>query len=311
MQETMDFEYDEDFEEENGEEEDVVVDEEDDEYVFRFKSGVNQLDLTENNASGLQVYQQFERLDYEALATRKRKAIAATRSEEDVASKSMYEFVEAINYRGFRRKSIKLNNTRERRKGTKNKLNPQVTRLLGEATLHYAHGRFEQAISVLNEVIRVSPNTPDSYQMLGPVYKELGDNRKTFDYHVIAAVLTRTDSSLWKQLFAWCVEKGLAFLYNNLRFCENSQEALYNVARACYHVGLVSLAATYYEKVIAMKEKDYPILRHPNKNPDLVGKQESGYCDLRTEAAYNLHLIYKKSGAVDLARQLLKDYCTF
>lgn len=38
---------------------------------------------------------------------------------------------------------------------------------------------------------------------------------------------------------------------------------------------------------------------------------ESGYCDLRREAAYNLHLIYKNSGAVDLARQLLKDYCTF
>ncbi|KAK2648210.1 hypothetical protein Ddye_015699 [Dipteronia dyeriana] len=208
MEETMDFEYDEDFEEENREEEDVLVDDEDDEYVFRFKSGVNPLDLTENNASGLQVYQQFERLEYEALASRKRKAIAATRSEEDVASKSMYEFMEAINYGGFRRKSRKLNNTRGRRKGTKNKLNPQVTRLLGEATLHYAHGRFEQAISVLNEVIRVSPNTPDSYQTLGLVYKELGDNRKTFDYHVIAAVLTRTDSSLWKQLFAWCVEKG-------------------------------------------------------------------------------------------------------
>lgn len=89
------------------------------------------------------------------------------------------------------------------------------------------------------------------------------------------------------------------------------QEALYNIARACHHVGLVSLAASYYEKVLAIKEKDYPIPKHNDKRPDLMESGESGYCDLRREAAYNLHLIYKNSGAVDLARQLLKDYCTF
>lgn len=52
--------------------------EEEEEYVFRFKSGVNPLEWTENETSGLEAYQQFERLEYEALADRKRKAIAAT-----------------------------------------------------------------------------------------------------------------------------------------------------------------------------------------------------------------------------------------
>lgn len=82
----MEFEYGEEYEEENdnGEEVDAAVDgdgegdDEDDQYVFRFKSGVNPLDLTESNTSGLQVYQQFERLEYEALASRKRKAADAT-----------------------------------------------------------------------------------------------------------------------------------------------------------------------------------------------------------------------------------------
>ncbi|RZC56036.1 hypothetical protein C5167_014899 [Papaver somniferum] len=37
--------------------------------------------------------------------------------------------------------------------------------------------------------------------------------------------------------------------------------------------------------------------------------KNSGYCDFRREAAYSLHLIYKKSGALDLARQVLKDHC--
>ena len=89
------------------------------------------------------------------------------------------------------------------------------------------------------------------------------------------------------------------------------QEALYNIARAYHHVGLVTLAATFYEKVLAIREKDYPIPKLPNENQDGVESRKPGYCDLGREAAYNLHLIYKSSGAVDLARQVLKDHCSF
>ncbi|KAH1075125.1 hypothetical protein J1N35_027453 [Gossypium stocksii] len=110
-----------------------------------------------------------------------------------------------------------------------------------------------------------------------------------------------------------CIAQGLAFLYNNLRLCENGQEALYNIGRACHHVGLVTLAVSYYEKVLAMKEKDHPIPKLPNENWDhaVENHKKDGYCDLRREAAFNLHLIYKNCGAMDLARQVLKDHCTF
>ncbi|KAL9993105.1 putative tetratricopeptide-like helical domain superfamily [Helianthus debilis subsp. tardiflorus] len=107
-----------------------------------------------------------------------------------------------------------------------------------------------------------------------------------------------------------CVLQGLAFLYNNLRLSENSQEALYNLARAYHHVGLVSVAATYYEKVLAVHQKDHPIPKLPNDGPEITDDLKPGYCDLKREAAYNLHLIYKNSGSVDLARQLLKDHCS-
>ncbi|KAI9383781.1 hypothetical protein POPTR_013G128900v4 [Populus trichocarpa] len=107
-----------------------------------------------------------------------------------------------------------------------------------------------------------------------------------------------------------CLAQGLAFLYNNLQLTENSQEALYNIARAYHHVGLVSLAASYYEKVLAACEKDYPIPKLLNENSEMEN-MKPGYCDLRRESAYNLHLIYKNSGAFDLARQVLKNHCTF
>ncbi|KAK9669365.1 hypothetical protein RND81_13G125200 [Saponaria officinalis] len=107
-----------------------------------------------------------------------------------------------------------------------------------------------------------------------------------------------------------CVAQGLAFLYNNLRICENSQESLYNLGRACHHVGLVTLAASYYEKALAIHQEDLP-LPAVMMDKDAVKTPKPGYSDLRREAAYNLHLIYKNSGAFDLARQVLRDYCTF
>ncbi|KAL6286909.1 hypothetical protein ACE6H2_011299 [Prunus campanulata] len=108
-----------------------------------------------------------------------------------------------------------------------------------------------------------------------------------------------------------CVAQGLAFLYKNLQLCEFSQEAFFNIARAYHHVGLVTLAAWHYDKVLAMHVQDCPIPKLPHEKPESVENLLPGYCDLRREAAFNLHLIYKKSGAVDLARQVLRDHCTF
>ncbi|XP_078447572.1 tetratricopeptide repeat (TPR)-containing protein [Wolffia australiana] len=110
-----------------------------------------------------------------------------------------------------------------------------------------------------------------------------------------------------------CVLQGIAFLLKYLSICQNSQEALYNVARAYHIVGHFTLAVVYYEKVLAMEERDKPIPRLPNENPTLFPPREAlspGYCNLRREAAFNLHLIYKKSGATDLARHVLKMYCS-
>ncbi|XP_062019613.1 uncharacterized protein LOC133736186 [Rosa rugosa] len=108
-----------------------------------------------------------------------------------------------------------------------------------------------------------------------------------------------------------CIAQGFAFLYNNLRVCKSSQEALYNIARAFHQVGLVTLAASYYEKVLDIHVKDYPIPKLPHENPDYNQNRLPGYCDLRREAAFNLHLIYKQCGSFDLARQVLRDHCTF
>src|SRR5690606_27996460 len=108
-----------------------------------------------------------------------------------------------------------------------------------------------------------------------------------------------------------CLAQGFAFLYNIIRNCSTSQEALYNVARASHHVRLVTHAASYYDKAFAIYEREYPMPKLANEDPNVAEERKPVNCDLRKEAAHTLHLIYKNSGAFHLARQVLKDHCTF
>ncbi|KAG5563221.1 hypothetical protein RHGRI_005844 [Rhododendron griersonianum] len=215
----------------NGEYEDETEDEEEDgdgAYAFRFEGEMDPLAFPEDDTFGVQPYQQFERLEHEygALAERKRKSLShhhllpprespVNKSrQEGFYGASMEEIMEVMNY--GRRKKSRKSRKRGRRKGSKNKLNPEVTRKLGDATLHYAHGRYEEAICVLKEVIRVAPNLPDPYHTLGLIYRKIGDKKKALNFYMLAAHLTPNDSSLWKLLVTWSIEQGNAV---QARYC--------------------------------------------------------------------------------------------
>ncbi|XP_038879313.1 general transcription factor 3C polypeptide 3 [Benincasa hispida] len=205
-------------EEEEGEEE--VEDEgeddieEEDGYIFKFKAGENPFDFVEGTDFSIQPYKKFERLEYEALAEKKRKALANGQSEraakrgrvEDIPGASFDEILEAMNY-GSRRK-LKEPKKRGRRKGSKKKLNRDVTKLLGDATLCYAQGQHEKAVSILRQVVLQAPDLPDSYHTLGLVYNAIGDDVKAMGFYMLAAHLMPKDSSLWKLLFSWSIDRG-------------------------------------------------------------------------------------------------------
>ncbi|XP_059668319.1 uncharacterized protein LOC132313533 isoform X2 [Cornus florida] len=203
-----DMEIDGDEEEEEGE-----VNSEDGEFALRFEGDMNPFDFTEDDASGVQPYQRFERLEYDTFAEKKRKVLDSHSEElakksrkEDVFGVSFDEIMEAMNY-GNRRKSRK-SKKRGRPRGNKNKFSPEVTRMLGESTLHYAHGRYAEAIRVLNEVVRLAPNLPDTYHTLGLVYNAVGDKKKAFSFYMLAAAMKPKDSPLWKLLLTWSLEQG-------------------------------------------------------------------------------------------------------
>ncbi|EFN59685.1 hypothetical protein CHLNCDRAFT_133218 [Chlorella variabilis] len=93
------------------------------------------------------------------------------------------------------------------------------------------------------------------------------------------------------------VLQAFAFLqeYGDAR--RNPQEAAYNTGRAAHHLGLLHIAVPYYERVLEAA-------------PPAVAAGAGPAYDLRREAALNLSLIYRQSGADLLAKQLLRQHLT-
>ena len=85
------------------------------------------------------------------------------------------------------------------------------------------------------------------------------------------------------------VVEAMAFMHQYAKHRVAPGEAHYNIARAYHQLGILHLAMESYNRVL--KQRDAP---H----------------SLKRNAALNLSLIYRKSGANGLAVQLLHDYVT-
>jgi len=74
----------------------------------------------------------------------------------------------------------------------------------------------------------------------------------------------------------------------------NEQETAYNLGRAAHQLGLLHVAVPFYERALAAK-------------PPL----SSSIADVRREAAHNLVLIYRSTGATGMARHIMREHLTF
>lgn len=117
---------------------------------------------------------------------------------------------------------------------------------------------------------------------------------------LLALLIAITYSHLGQQKF---IEKKHAIISHSLAYSSKYQELReevaphevhYNLARLHHHLGINHVAVHHYHKVLSYSSELI------NQNMD--------YLDLKKEAAFNLHLIYKKSGNMHLARKYLYDY---
>ncbi|KAH7678945.1 HCP-like protein [Dioscorea alata] len=232
---------------------------------------------------GVELYRQFERLEYEALAERKRKALqdqfrgdpVKKPRQDEYLGVTMEEINEMMNF-GSRRKGILWGRSllsfswyllfickvvqinlkkRGRRKGSRKKLSPGVTRKIGDATLHYASGDYDKAIPLLEEVVRIAPNLPDAYYILGLIYDAMGSRKKALNFHMIAAHLSPKDPTLWRKLIA-CEEKNTG----QVRYClskaitSDPKDVGLRFDRALLYceLGEYQKAAESYDQIVAL-----------------------------------------------------------
>lgn len=92
------------------------------------------------------------------------------------------------------------------------------------------------------------------------------------------------------------INQAIVFLheYEKTREPEAIQEIYYNLGRLYHQLSLLTPAAANYKKVLECETPTDP------KVAQIV--------DLKKEAAFNLHLIYKEAGNLTLARKYLFDY---
>ncbi|PIN06618.1 hypothetical protein CDL12_20824, partial [Handroanthus impetiginosus] len=311
---------DEEHEEEDGDNSEGSEEEEEEaEYKFQFQGEMDPLAFAEEeDASGLQPYERFEWLQnhYEVLAAKKRPALQPCTSEmpakklrqEEILGASFEEIMESMNY-GMRKRSRK-NKRRGRRRGSKNKANPEVTRKLGDATLHYAHGRFEEAISVLKEVIRLAPNLSDPYHTLGLIYTEMKDKRKALNFYMIAAHLTPKDASLWKLLVTRSIEQGdkrqANYCLNKAIIADPEDIGLrFHRATLFIELGEYAKAADSYEQIARLRPDNIEVLRKATQLYKRCGQSERAVCML--EGNLKNHVNEASLNVVDLLASVLME----
>ncbi|KAL8153018.1 hypothetical protein V2J09_010778 [Rumex salicifolius] len=256
---------------------------------------MNPLDFIKDDASGAQLYEQFERIEYEALAKRKRKqdndqgeGSAKKPRQDETAGATFEEIMETMNYGSRRRRRRRKQKKKGRRKGGKNRVSPEVSKKLGDATLHFAHGRYEEAISVLIEVVRLAPVLCDPYHTLGLVYKKMGNEKKAIGCYMIAAFLSPKNTSLWEHLVNWSIEQG------------NIDQAWYCLSKAIT-ADPKDITLKYLRASLLVEAKEY-------KNAADTYYQIVGLCPDDVEALKNAIKFYKEAQQPERCVSILEDY---
>ncbi|XP_046387081.1 general transcription factor 3C polypeptide 3 [Ischnura elegans] len=85
--------------------------------------------------------------------------------------------------------------------------------------------------------------------------------------------------------------------YSKLRHADYRQEVHYNLGRMMHQLGLYPYAIFHYKKAL---NYDAPVPENTSSHTPTL--------DLKREIAYNLHLIYRRTGAQELARAVLEEY---
>ncbi|KRY86257.1 General transcription factor 3C polypeptide 3 [Trichinella pseudospiralis] len=140
-------------------------------------------------------------------------------SDEDYMSETAYPSKSRKKKKVVRRRNLKNSKKKKTSKSTtvqqprakcyRRNLPEQLQSILGHASLCFANGEVQKAITLCKDVIRERPKHHDAYELLSVFYGDLGNLTKCFHHAMAAAMLNRaTDASRWKELAETATELG-------------------------------------------------------------------------------------------------------
>jgi general transcription factor 3C polypeptide 3 (transcription factor C subunit 4) len=135
-------------------------------------------------------------------------------------------------------------------------------------------GSYKHALAEYVSVLKECPKDPFAAFSVALAFVHLASQKFTSNRHSIVIQLC-------------------AFLDLYLELRGECQESLYNVGRAFHQLGLVHNSVHFYRKAL-------------ESNIEIDAKDKQVF-DLRREISYNLSLIYRNSGANDLALEVLRQ----
>jgi tetratricopeptide (TPR) repeat protein len=88
-------------------------------------------------------------------------------------------------------------------RSTTHKMAPEAARLMGTANLAFVSRDHARALSLLLQVIQLSPHSFEPYHTTGLVYEECGERDKAAGFYMLAALVNPTNRELWVKLAGW------------------------------------------------------------------------------------------------------------
>ncbi|PLW46445.1 hypothetical protein PCANC_11126 [Puccinia coronata f. sp. avenae] len=145
-------------------------------------------------------------------------------------------------------------------------LSVEVSILLGQANLAFIEKKYDEAIPVFEEIVRIEPMCRMAWNNLGAIYQDMGDFEKSSQFRIIGAHLTAKSADVWKELASESRQHGLLsqaiYCYSEaIKTSKNDVECMWDRSYLLFEVGRSRQALAGYLAILKISPHNPDVLR--------------------------------------------------
>jgi general transcription factor 3C polypeptide 3 (transcription factor C subunit 4) len=170
---------------------------------------------------------------------------------------------------------------------------------LAQANAHFVQQDYNAAIAVLQEIIRIEPNTKSAYHTLSAIHTELGSHEKALQLDIVAAHIVPREGGVWRDLGARSRQAGLLqqaiYCFTSaLGVNRNDVDALWDRAVLYGETGQIMKATSAFNTLLRLNPHDPTILRE--LVPILVKSEQVPDATRKLKDAFDFHVPNSPTG---------------